>query len=70
MKIKSLTAGFVLATGLIAFTGISQAACYHYQPGWHMVSKRCDIRPAANWQEYTSGVYTQPVQSNGFLFFR
>lgn len=24
--------------------------------GWYMVSKRCDIKPAATWQEYTSGV--------------
>lgn len=29
--------------------------------GWHMVSRSCNIRPAGNWQEYNSGVYTQPV---------
>ncbi|KTC88940.1 hypothetical protein OQJ18_03255 [Fluoribacter dumoffii] len=61
MKINSSVAGLMIAIGMIAVVGTTQASCYKHQPGWHMVSKKCPIKPADNWQEYTSGVYTQPV---------
>jgi hypothetical protein len=60
MKIKSTVIGLVAASFMLAAVGPIQAACYRYQPGWHMVSKYCDIRPAVTWQEYNSGVYTPP----------
>ncbi|KTD67986.1 MULTISPECIES: hypothetical protein [Legionella] len=61
MKIKSSTAGLI-AIGMIAVFGSAHATnCYKHQPGWHMVSKKCNIKPADNWQEYDSGVYTQPL---------
>ncbi|HHF7366447.1 TPA: hypothetical protein ACPSKY_001563 [Legionella bozemanae] len=66
MKIKS-AAGLILATFLIAAVGPIHAACHKYQPGWHMVSKKCDIKPADNWQEYKSGVYTQPITGKSLL---
>lgn len=46
---------------MVAAIGPAQAACIKHPSGWHMVSKKCDIKPAQNWQEYTSGVYTQPL---------
>ena len=61
MKIKASVAGLIIATSMFVAVGPIQAACIKYQPGWHMVSKHCDIQPAANWQEYNSGVYTQPT---------
>ncbi|KTD41078.1 hypothetical protein [Legionella parisiensis] len=65
MKIKS-AAGLILATFMIAAVGPIHAAC-KYEPGWHMVSKKCDIKPADNWQEYKSGVYTQPITGKSLL---
>lgn len=66
MKIKS-AAGLILASTLLAAVGPIHAACYKNQPGWHMVSKKCHIQPADNWQEYKSGVYTQPLTGRGNL---
>lgn len=72
MKIKASVAGLIFATSMIAATGPSQAAMVkHEQPlgtGWHMVSKHSGIKPAENWQEYASGVYTQPVTGKNPLF--
>lgn len=70
MKIRSAAAGLIIATSMVALIGPVQAACYKHQPGWHMVSKNCDIKPAENWQEYNSGVYTQPTGNGGFLLNR
>ncbi|CDZ76458.1 hypothetical protein BN59_00727 [Legionella massiliensis] len=62
MKVKSLAAGLIIASSFVLAVGSVQAAsCYNYKPGWHMVPKKCHIKPAENWQEYTSGVYTQPT---------
>ncbi|MCL9683873.1 hypothetical protein [Legionella maioricensis] len=61
MKIKSSVAGLIIATSMVVAVGPIQASCVKYQPGWHMVSKHCPIKPAENWQEYNSGVYTQPT---------
>ncbi|AWN74525.1 hypothetical protein LEAN103870_07625 [Legionella anisa] len=66
MKIKS-AAGLILATTFMAAVGPIHAACYKNEPGWHMVSKKCDIKPADNWQEYKSGVYTQPITGKSLL---
>ena len=66
MNIKT-AAGFILATSMFAAVGPIQAACVFHQPGWHMVSKRCNIKPADNWQEYNSGVYLQPVTGKHML---
>lgn len=64
MKTKSV-AGLIAAALMVVVVGSVQAKeCFRDQPGWHMVSKSCDIRAADNWQEYTSGVYTQPLQEN------
>ena len=60
MKIKSLVAGLVASATMVLVVGPIQAACVKYPSGWHMVSKKCNIKPAANWQQYNSGVYTQP----------
>lgn len=68
MKIKSAAIGLTIASSLIMAVGPIQAACYRHQPGWHMVSKHCPIRPAENWQEYTSGIYTQPITGKSMLF--
>ncbi|KTD60574.1 hypothetical protein Lsai_0032 [Legionella sainthelensi] len=67
MKIKSSAAGLLIATAMILAVGPTQAACYKNQPGWHMVSKKCGIKPAANWQQYESGVYTPPVTGKSLL---
>lgn len=69
MNVKSLAAGLIAATSMLAAVGTLQAACYKDEPGWHMVSKHCNIRPADNWQEYTSGVYTQPVTGGRSVLF-
>jgi hypothetical protein len=61
MKIKSLAAGLVIATTMLAAVGPIQASCVKHKPGWHMVSKKCHIKSADNWQEYNSGVYVQPL---------
>lgn len=53
---------------MVLAAGPIQAACMKYQPGWHMVSKKCAIKPAENWQEYASGVYTQPQTGKSLLF--
>lgn len=71
MKIKTAIASLVLSTALFAVVGTSQAGMCktkYYQPGWHMVHKCSRIGPAVTWQEYNSGVYTQPLASKGFLF--
>lgn len=60
MNIKA-AAGLIVATSMFAVAGPLQAGCMHHQPGWHMVSKRCNIKNADTWQEYNSGVYLQPV---------
>ena len=74
MKIKSKAAGLILATTMVAFIVPTQAAWAHNQhcsgKGWHMVSKKCDIKPATTWQEYDSGVYTQPMTGKGMPFLR
>ncbi|PWY55633.1 hypothetical protein DGG96_11045 [Legionella qingyii] len=64
MKIRA--AGLILATTMLA-VGPIHAACHQHQPGWHMVSKKCAIKPADNWQEYKSGVYTQPITGKSLL---
>lgn len=66
MKIKSIFTATVMATALSVMIIPSQAAWSMHgkcikSPGWHMVSKKCHIPAAANWQEYNSGIYTQPV---------
>ncbi|CAM4403172.1 MAG: hypothetical protein LEGION0403_FIIPPAGN_00852 [Legionella sp.] len=66
MKIKSLAAGLIVASSMVLVVGPIQAACYKQTPGWHMVSKKCPIKPAETWQEYNSGVYTQPLVGKGF----
>ena len=66
MKVKSSAAGLIIAVSLFALAGSIQASCFNNEPGWHMVSKKCDIRPADTWQEYKSGVYTQPEAKNLF----
>jgi hypothetical protein len=69
MKIKSLAAGLIIATAMVATVGVAQAKCYKHTPGWHMVSKKCNIQQADNWQEYASGVYLRPAPSRGLLPF-
>lgn len=66
MKIKSLAAGLIVASSMVLVVGPIQAASYKQTPGWHMVSKKCPIKPAETWQEYNSGVYTQPLVGKGF----
>lgn len=63
MVIKSLATGLVLVSSVILSNSPNQPACYkefHEEKGWHMVSKRCPISPAENWQEYYSGAHTRP----------
>lgn len=71
MKIKSATTGLIIATTMLASVGISQAVWAKKinctGTGWHMVSKSCPIHPAENWQEYASGIYTQPITGQGFM---
>lgn len=71
MKIKSSIAAVIMATTMIAAVPSQAMCCRHVdisEPGWHMVPKSADIRPASNWQEYASGVYLQPVTGRGMLF--
>ncbi|EHL30583.1 hypothetical protein [Legionella drancourtii] len=72
MKIKASVTGLIFATSMIAAAGPSQAAMVKHGQfsgtGWHMVPKSSGIKPAENWQEYASGVYTQPITGkNPFL---
>ncbi len=70
MKIKASVVGLIAATTLFA-VGTTQAACHKsflYHSGWHMVSKKCHIQPAGTWQEYNSGIYTQPIAKDGFMY--
>lgn len=73
MKIKAAVAGLVFATTMFAATGPIQAAMTKHEQalgtGWHMVSKSSGVKPAENWQEYASGVYTQPVIGKNPLLF-
>jgi hypothetical protein len=66
MKIKASAVVMILASTMFAAVGPIQASCYKNQPGWHMVSKKCNIKPADNWQEYNSGVYIQPMVKDLF----
>jgi hypothetical protein len=70
MKIKSTLAGIIVASSMAAFVIPTQAWSMGHKhctgTGWHMVSKSCDIRPAMTWQEYDSGVYTQPLVGMGY----
>ena len=70
MKSRSKVAGFIFATAIIALAVPSEAAWSMSKhctgKGWHMVSKKCHIKPAETWQQYDSGVYTQPI--TGKLF--
>jgi hypothetical protein len=68
MKIKASTLGLIIASSLFVVVGTAQASCYKNQPGWHMVSKHCNIKPATTWQQYTSGERLQPVTGRGSLF--
>ena len=61
MKIKSTAVGLLFTAAMVFAAGPLQAECVNPEPGWHMVSKHCNIKNADNWQEYTSGVYLQPV---------
>lgn len=68
MKIKSLAVGLALTTAMVIAAGPIQAAgCFKSQPGWHMVSKHCAIKPATNWQQYKEGVYTQPATGKSLI---
>jgi hypothetical protein len=69
MKIKSAS-GLIIGTVLASVVGVAQAGCYNHTPGWHMVSKRCHIKAADTWQEYASGVYTQPLTDRGYLMMK
>jgi hypothetical protein len=68
MKLKATVAGLIVAASTMAAVLSSQAAWanthhkHHYASGWHMVSKHSGIPHAATWQEYTSGVYLQPMR--------
>lgn len=65
MKIKSSLAGIIVATSMVALLVPTQAAWAMHKhctgKGWHMVSVRCNIKPAENWKQYNSGVFTQPM---------
>ena len=62
MTIKSLAAtGLIVATTMLTAVGTVQAGCMNYKSGWHMVPKKCAIKPAENWQAYISGGYLHPV---------
>jgi hypothetical protein len=68
MKVTSLALALSAAVFMVVAVAPIQAACFNKQPGWHMVSKRCDIKSARDWQVYTSGVYIQPMVQRGFPF--
>lgn len=66
MNIKSTLTGLVVATSMFALVGVAEAGRVkqhynYYGTGWHMVPKSSGIKPAQTWQEYNSGVYTQPI---------
>jgi hypothetical protein len=61
----TVTAGLIAAALFAA--GPLQAACSFQQSGWHMVSKKCAIKQADNWQEYNSGIYIQPAAGKSIL---
>ncbi len=77
MKIKSLVAGLIISTSMLAAVGTSQAqrVYYPYYPvyeevsvsGWHMVPCNTPVRPASTWEQYASGGYLPPVVSGGLL---
>jgi hypothetical protein len=67
MKMKLSVAGLIIATAMIVAVGPIQAACFKSQPGWHMVSKKCNIGPAQNWRQYDSGVYTRPAHGRSLI---
>lgn len=70
MKVKSSVAGLIVAASLFIAIGPAQALqCYFQEPGWHMVSKRCNIPAAENWQEYAGGIYLQPMP-RGMMLMR
>ena len=69
MKIKTSAVAILLATGLFVTLGPVQAACVKQPPGWHMVSKRCNVPAAQNWQQYNSGYTVQPTTNNQGLPF-
>lgn len=58
----------LIASSLLVATSSIYAGCYKHQSGWHMVSKRCDYRPALTWQVYTSGHTIQPIVDSSKLF--
>ncbi len=68
MKIKLSVVGILIATSMVVAAEPLQAACFKHKPGWHMVSKKCNIKPAETWQEYASGVYTKPLTGKSFFF--
>lgn len=78
MKIKSKIAGLIVATTVLAAAGPSWAMHHHRHhhyvgymgSGWHMVPKSSGIPHAMTWQEYASGVYTQPIVGRGMLFMK
>lgn len=71
MKMKTAVAGIIVAGSMVLAAAPLQAAvcstCYDNPPGWHMVSKHCHIRPAVTWQQYYSGMHTQPMAQRGGL---
>lgn len=68
MNVKTSAAGLIIATSLIAAVGTAQATvCVKHPSGWHMVSKSCNIKPAENWQQYASGIYTQPTSGKSLF---
>lgn len=66
MIIKSVAAASIIAVSMFAAIGTLQAACVKQPAGWHMVSKKCHIKPAGNWKQYSSGVYLKPVAKRMF----
>ena len=77
MKIKSLVAGLIISTSMLAVVGASQAqpACQYcpvtgfYGMGWHMVPCNTPIQPASTWEQYASGGYAPPVvERSGFIW--
>lgn len=81
MKIKTCLSKLsvvAIASVLLVSTQAAWAMKHHhvnYKPnctgkGWHMVSVKCDIKPAQNWKQYDSGVYTQPIVGKPLLFIQ
>jgi hypothetical protein len=67
MKMKLAAAGLIIATSMVVAVGPIQAACFKNKPGWHMVSKKCNISPAQNWRQYESGVYMRPATGKSLI---